>query len=327
MTRPYSDDLHARVAAAVVGGQTCRDAAALFGVSVSVAAKWSARLRAEGSAGAKPMGGARRAVLAGELAETLRVCGWNWLLERMAVVPDLTLRAVRAELAARGVVVSLWAVWWFHEAEGITFEKSTLAAEFAETRSVCRWERADIASRRRRWVRLQATVDLKRFVFIDETWAKTNMTRLFGRIARGHRLNALAPYGHWKTMTFVGALRCDGITAPCVLDGPMNAASFLAYVEQILAPTLRPGDIVAMDNLSSHKGMAIRAAGAKPFFLPPYSPDLNPIEQMFAKPKGLLRKAAERTVEATWKRIGTLLKEFSATECANYVRNSGYVSA
>ena len=131
-------------------------------------------------------------------------------------------------------------------------------------------------------------------------------------------------------MTFVGALRCNGIAAPLVLDGPMNAASFLAYVEQVLVPTLRPGDIVVMDNLSSHKGTtirrAIRAAGAKLFFLPPYSPDLNPIEQMLAKLKGLLRKAAERTVEATWKRIGALLKEFSATECANYVRNSGYVS-
>ena len=172
-------------------------------------------------------------------------------------------------------------------------------------------------------------VDARRFVFIDETWAKTNMTRLFGRIARGQRLNALVPHGHWKTMTFVGALRCDGITAPCVLDGPMNAASFLAYVEQVLVPTLRPGDIVVMDNLSSHKGTAIRramrAAGAKMFFLPPHSPDLNPIEQMFANLKTLLRKAAKRTVEATWKRIGTLLGDFTATECANYVRNSGYV--
>ena len=140
-------------------------------------------------------------------------------------------------------------------------------------------------------------------MFIDETSAKTNMTRLFGRIARGQRLRALVPYGHWKTITFVAALRCDAITAPLVLDGPMNAASFLAYVEQVLVPTLRPGDIVVMDNLSSHKGTAIRqalrAAGAKLFFLPPYSPDLNPIEQMFAKLKTLLRRAAERTVEAT----------------------------
>ncbi len=173
-------------------------------------------------------------------------------------------------------------------------------------------------------------------MFIDETWAKTNMTRRFGRIKRGQRLRALVPYGHWKTMTFVGALRCNAITAPLVLDGPMHAASFLAYVEQVLVPTLRPGDIVVpgdimvMDNLSSHKGTAIRqalrAVGAKPFFLPPCSPDLNPIEQMFAKLKVLLRRAAERTVEATWTRIGILLGDFTATECANCVRNSGYVS-
>ena len=131
-------------------------------------------------------------------------------------------------------------------------------------------------------------------------------------------------------MTFLAALRSDRIDAPCVFDGPINAESFLAYVRQFLAPTLSPGDVVVMDNLSSHKGVevrrALRAVGAKLFFLPPYSPDLNPIEQMFSKLKTLLRKADERTVEATWKRIGTLLKEFTAKECANYVRNSGYVS-
>lgn len=156
------------------------------------------------------------------------------------------------------------------------------------------------------------------------------MTRLHGRIARGCRLHAKVPFGHWKTMTFLAALRCDGISAPCVLDGPINAQSFLAWVEQFLVPTLRPSDIVVMDNLSSHKGAAIRrairAAGAKLFFLPPYSPDLNPIEQTFAKLKTLLRKAGERTVTATWQRVGTLLDEFSPTECANYVRNSGYVA-
>ena len=144
------------------------------------------------------------------------------------------------------------------------------------------------------------------------------------------RLHARVPYGHWKTMTFLAALRSDRIDAPCVFDGPINAESFLAYVRQFLAPTLSPGDVVVMDNLSSHKGVevrrALRAVGAKLFFLPPYSPDLNPIEQMFSKLKTLLRKADERTVEATWKRIGTLLKEFTAKECANYVRNSGYVS-
>jgi transposase len=167
-------------------------------------------------------------------------------------------------------------------------------------------------------------------VFIDETWVKTNMTPRHGRCARGQRLVAKAPHGRWRTMTFLAALRVDRIDAPCVFDGPINGRSFLAYVERILVPTLAPGDIVIMDNLGSHKGQAvrraIRAAGAKLFFLPPYSPDLNPIEQVFAKLKALLRKAAERTVDATWRRVGRLLDAFTPNECANYLRNAGYAS-
>lgn len=156
------------------------------------------------------------------------------------------------------------------------------------------------------------------------------MTRTHGRCARGERLIAKAPHGHWRTLTFLAALRCDRIDAPCVIDGPINGEIFLAYVKQILVPTLSPGDIVVMDNLGSHKGQAvrraIRGAGAKLFFLPPYSPDLNPIEQVFAKLKTLLRKADERSVEATWRRIGSLLDRFTPAECANYLRNAGYAS-
>jgi transposase len=167
-------------------------------------------------------------------------------------------------------------------------------------------------------------------VFIDETWAKTNMTRSHGRALKGQRLVAKVPHGRWRTMTFLAALRHDRIAAPCVIDGPINGRSFLAYVEQFLLPTLQPGDIVVMDNLGSHKGkavrQAVRKAGAKLFFLPPYSPDLNPIEQLFAKLKTLLKKAAERTIEATWRRIGQLLECFSAHECANYFTNAGYAS-
>jgi transposase len=167
-------------------------------------------------------------------------------------------------------------------------------------------------------------------VFIDETWAKTNMTRSHGRCPRGRRLIAKVPQGRWRTLTFLAALRCDRIDAPCVIDGPINARSFLAYVEQMLVPTLAPGDIVIMDNLGSHKGScvrrAIRAAGAKLFYLPPYSPDLNPIEQAFAKLKTLLRKADPRTVDDTWQRIGQLLDCFTPSECAAYFRNAGYAS-
>ena len=156
------------------------------------------------------------------------------------------------------------------------------------------------------------------------------MTPTHGWSRKGQPLLAKAPGGHWLTMTFIAALRHDGITAPCVFDGPINGERFLAWVERFLAPTLKPGDIVIMDNLGSHKSAAVRQAirrvGAKLFFLPPYSPDLNPIEQVFSKLKRLLRRAEERTQEETWQRIGTLLDHFSPQECANYFRNSGYAS-
>jgi transposase len=157
------------------------------------------------------------------------------------------------------------------------------------------------------------------------------MTPLRGWAPRGQKLIAKAPQGRWRTLTFLAALRCDRLEAPCVIDGPINGESFLAYVEQILLPTLKPGDIVIIDNLGSHKAKAVRRAirsvGAKLFFLPPYSPDLNPIEQVFAKLKRLLRKAARRTVEATWRQIGALIPAFLPQECANYFRNSGYASS
>lgn len=156
------------------------------------------------------------------------------------------------------------------------------------------------------------------------------MAPVRGWAPRGQRLKEKVPHGHWRTLTFLAALRHDRITAPCVLDGPINGESFRAYIEQFLAPTLAPGDIVVMDNLGSHKGAAvrraIRAVGARLFFLPPYSPDLNPIEQVFAKLKHLLRKARARTIEATWRGIGNLLPHFDANECAGYFRNAGYAS-
>jgi transposase len=156
-------------------------------------------------------------------------------------------------------------------------------------------------------------------VFIDETWATTNMTRLHGRCPRGTRLVAAVPHGHWKTTTFLAGLRLSGLTAPLVLDGAINGEAFLAYVEQFLVPTLARGDIVIMDNLSSHKVAGVReaieACGAGLLFLPPYSPDLNPIEQLFSKLKALLRKAAERSREGLWNAIGQLLRHFTNAEC------------
>lgn len=190
--------------------------------------------------------------------------------------------------------------------------------------------RPDIAHRRKRWKSLQLQLDPDRLVFIDETWVKTDMAPLRGWSRCGLRLKGYAPHGRWRTSTFLAALRKDAVTAPFVYDGPINGEVFRAYVEQVLVPVLRPGDIVVMDNLGSHKGKAVRAmiqqAGARLWFLPPYSPDLNPIEQAFAKLKHLLRRAQQRTQERTWQCIGQLLGRFPPQECANYFGNSGYAS-
>jgi transposase len=189
-------------------------------------------------------------------------------------------------------------------------------------------DRPDVASRRRIWQAARPFIDADKLVFIDETGASTKMTRLYGRAPRGQRLSAKAPFGHWKTTTFVAALRRDGLGAPMVLDGPMTGQAFLAYVEQVLVPTLKPGDIVVMDNLPAHKIAAVRtaieAAGAQFFLLPPYSPDMNPIEMAFSKLKTLLRQAPERTRDGLWRRIGDLLDRFTQNECANYFTAAGY---
>jgi transposase len=175
---------------------------------------------------------------------------------------------------------------------------------------------------------LQRRLRPERLVFLDETWTKTNMTPLRGRCLRGRRLIGAAPFGHWNTSTFLAGLRHDRIVAPLVLDGAINGRSFRAYIEQFLAPTLQPGDIVIADNLASHKVAGVRdaieARGASLLFLPPYSPDLNPIEQVFAKLKALLRKAEPRTRETLWRTIGTTLDRFAPDECARYLANSGY---
>lgn len=167
-----------------------------------------------------------------------------------------------------------------------------------------------------------------KLVFIDETWAKTNMTRTHGYAPRGERLVDAAPHGHWHTTTFVGGLTVRGFVAPMVVDGAVNGDVFKAYVEQVLVPDLRPGDVVVMDNLGSHTvdgvERAIVGAGCRLLYLPPYSPDLNPIENAFSKLKGLLRKAAERTVDGLWAAIGRLLERFTPQECRSYFRHCGY---
>jgi len=188
--------------------------------------------------------------------------------------------------------------------------------------------RPDVAAKRAAWHQAQPELDPARLVFVDETGASTKMARRYGRSKRGTRCVAPVPHGHWKTTTFVGALRAGAMTAPMVLDGAMNGPAFLAYVRQVLAPILRPGDVVIMDNLASHRAAGVRhaieATGASLHLLPPYSPDLNPIENAFAKLKAYLRKAAARTVEALWRAIRDALSTFTPDECSNYITAAGY---
>jgi transposase len=298
--------------ARIAAGESVRKVARALSVAPSSVVKWTQRLRATGSVAPGKIGGHVPPKIAGAHRA--------WLVARTAAAA-FTLRGLVAELAGRGLRVDYRTVWTFIRREGLSFKKTVLASE---------QNRPDVARKRRRWKTRQGRIDPRRLVFIDETWAKTNMGPLRGWAPRGQRLPGQVPYGHWKTMTFLAALRCDRIDAPWVLDGPINGESFRVYVERVLVPALAQGDIVVMDNLGSHKGKAIRrairAAGARLFFLPPYSPDLNPIEQVFAKLKHFLRNAAERTAPATWSRIGTLLDDFSPDECANYFVNSGYAS-
>jgi transposase len=204
-------------------------------------------------------------------------------------------------------------VWRFLDRHGMTFKKTAHAAE---------QDRADVAARRRAWFDAQPDLDPQHLVFVDETGASTKMARLRGRALRSQRCRAAVPHGHWKTTTFTGALRLGGMTAPMVLDGPMNRAAFQAYIEQVLVPTLQRGDTVIMDNLPAHKGhevrLAIEAASATLRYLPPYSPAFNPIENAFSKLKAFLRKAAARSIDELWDVIRIALDTFTPQDCANY---------
>ena len=202
------------------------------------------------------------------------------------------------------------------------------ASRSKKTLHAAEQDRPDVAAARAALKSEQSKLKTPKLVFIDETSVTTKMVRQYGRAPVGERLVAKVPHGHWKTLTFIAGLRVDGMTAPYVIDGAMDGPAFLAYIESVLAPTLRKGDIVFMDNLRTHKvdGVvaALAAVGAKVRYLPAYSPDLNPIEMAFSKLKTALRKGAARTVEALWKLIGRLMKTFAPDECANYFRHAGY---
>ena len=238
------------------------------------------------------------------------------LIERQS---DLTLDEVVCVLRKQGIRSSRTSVWRFFKRHNITFKETLHAAE---------QQRAAVARARRRWMRAQGMFDPAHLVFLDETAANTKMMRVGGRCLRGERLIGQVPHGHWKTITFVGALRCKGMTAPNVIDGAMKGKTFLDYVEHHLAPTLRRNDTVVMDNLPAHKAAGVREAiearGAVLRYLPQYSPDLNPIEMPFSKLKAYLRKVAERTIPRLRRRIRTFARNLTAREAKNYFRHAGY---
>ncbi|CAE7467881.1 unnamed protein product, partial [Symbiodinium sp. CCMP2456] len=283
MGRPLDTDLRRRAVAAVEAGLSTGQAAKRFSVSKAAVGAWVRLKRATGDVLPKPQGSGFGSVLDPHA---------DFILALIEADKDITLVEIADQLASeRGLRVVPATIWYWLD-------------------------------RREAWFEAQPDLDPEKLVFIDETGASTKMARLYGRAAKGERCRAPVPHGHWKTTTFTGALRLSGMTAPMVLDGPMNGAAFLAYVEQVLVPTLSPGDTVIMDNLPAHKPTAIRqaieAAGAQLLYLPPYSPDFNPIENAFSKMKAFLRRAAARTVDDLWQSIADALDTFSPDECQNY---------
>jgi transposase len=234
---------------------------------------------------------------------------------------DLTLAELRAWLLeSYQVSISQRGMWKTLRQLDLTRKKKTQHAS--------EQNRPDVTAERQAWRDAQPKLDASKLIFIDESWVTTNMARRYGRAPRGERVIGHVPHGHWMTSTFIAGLRHDGITAPCLFNCAIDGELFLAYVEQQLAPSLAPGDIVIADNLSSHKVAGVREAiearGARLWFLPSYSPDLNPIEHAFAKLKELLRAEAPRTIEALWAAVGCLLSRFTHAECANYLAHNGY---
>ena len=317
MGKAYSSDLRDRIVSHIALGRSRRSASRLFGVSPSCAVKLAQRVAATGSAAPARQG---RPPSDGKLAPHMAT-----LAKWVDAEPDITMPELSARLVAvTGVQAHPASLSRALLKAGYSFKKTLLASECG---------RDDVAQARRAW-RVYRQPSLRkqphRLVFIDETATTTKMTRLRGRAPRDQRLKARAPFGHWKTQTFIAALRCDGLTAPWVIDCPMNRTAFETYVETQLAPTLNPGDVVILDNLSSHKSeqakAVLKARGAWFLVTPPYSPDLNPIEMAFSKLKAHLRRTGARTIDALWQTIGDICDLYTPDECWNFLKTSGYAS-
>lgn len=305
--RAYTLEFRKRVLADCDAGMKTKPVALKYGVSRTWVRALKQRRRETGEIAPRIGGGRKPKIDRVRLAALVRE------------QPDATLAELRERLA---ITCSLSAIWMALDALRITFKKKMLHA--AEQ------ERPDVAQRRATWRVWQVGIDPRRLVFIDETWATTKMTRLRGRALRGERVVERVPHGHWKTTTTLSALSLDGIRATWLLDGAVNRVAFELYLERVLVPTLRPGEIVVMDNLSSHKGPRvaelIHTAQAELLYLPPYSPDFNPIELAFSKIKQGLRSLAARTVDHLWGAMQSILERVTPADAAGYFRHCGYAT-
>jgi transposase len=310
-----SMDIREKVMKAIVGGMSRRQAAARFDIGPATAVRWAKRVETSGSVAPSKMGGDRRSRRIEAHAK--------FILAQLEEQPDLTILELREKIREHhGVGFGHATVWRFLARHRITRKKKTGHAS--------EQEREDVAEAREAWFEGQLDLDPSKLVFLDETAVSTNMARRFGWAPRGERCRMSIPFG-WKTKTLVAALRWDRIDAPMTIDGALDGASFLAYVEQVLAPTLSTGETVLMDNLRTHKvaGVkeAIEAKGARLVYLPPYSPDFDPIEESFSKIKSILRRIAARTAEALDAAVGKALQSFTPQECMNYFASTGYDAA
>ena len=311
-----SMDIRKKVMKSIVGGMSRRQAAARFDIGPATAVRWAKRVETTGEVAPLKMGGDRR-------SQRLEAHA-DFILARIEEKPDMTIMELREKIRERhGVSFGYGTVWRFFARHNITRKKKTGHA--AEQ------EREDVAASREEWFEGQLDLDPLKLVFIDETSISTNMARRFGRAPRGERCRASVPFGHWKTKTLIAALRCDRIDAPMTIDGALDGTAFLAYVEQLLAPTLSAGEVVVMDNVRTHKVAGVREAieakGANILYLPLYSPDFNPIEKPFSKIKSILEGIAARTADALQEAVGEALRSFTSNECMNYFASSGYDAA
>jgi transposase len=312
----FSMDIREKVMKVVAGGMSRRQAAARFDIGPATAVRWAKRVEASGSVAPLKMGGDRRSQRIEAYADFIRA--------QIEEQPDLTIMELREKIGERhSVGFGYGTVWRFLARHRITRKKKTGHAS--------EQERDDVAEAREQWFEGQLDLDPLKLVFIDETAVSTNMARCFGWTQRGERCRMSVPFGPWKTKTLVAALRWDRIDAPMTIDGALDGASFLAYVEQVLAPTLSASETVLLDNVPTHKvagaRQAIEAKGASVIYLPPYSPDFNPIEKPFSKIKSILQRIAARTVEALEAAVGGPLQSFTPQECMNYFASSGYGAA